>query len=487
MEADRVMLRKKMLGCFFGKAVGGTLGMPFEGYAKTVDLSFYDPVPTDMLPNDDLDLQVLWACKLAEMKQPVIDRDVFAAAWVKHVNFPWDEYGVAIRNLRNGIPAPYSGSFDNYFINGLGAAIRSEIWACLAPGNPDLAVRYAYEDACVDHTGDGLYAELFLAALESVAFVESDMNRLIAAGLEAIPEDSALAHSIRDTVEWCARYSDWRDIREMIVRRYANSNFTDVVPNLGFMVMALLLAEGDFSKAICLAVNCGLDTDCTGATVGSIMGIVNPEGIDDRWLAPIGNKLVVSKEIVGINPPDTLEGFVELLLELREQVVLRNAPVADEPDWSRYEIAAVAGKLPKFHRNSRYNLAPAMPADCETVRFPGAMGAIESSRVPANGAYLMKFQFKLKKKQCVRVMFACSSVAQVWIDGEFGFGRFGGVPATPSFHRTALNTWTDLTLARGTHELLVAVAPVGDEPEITWTMGVGDAADCQWVADAFYC
>ena len=133
--------RKKVLGAWLGKAVGGTLGQPWEGSKGPLNLSYYDPVPTTMMPNDDLDLQVLWACKLATDWNGVVSRDHFAGTWPECIAFPFDEYGVAIRNLKRGIPAPVSGSYDNWFTDGLGAAIRSEIWACLAPGNPALAAK----------------------------------------------------------------------------------------------------------------------------------------------------------------------------------------------------------------------------------------------------------------------------------------------------------------------------------------------------------
>ncbi len=127
------------MGCWLGKAVGGTLGMPYEGHAGPLDLDFYRPVPETMLPNDDLDLQVLWACLLDEQEHARICPDLFIKGWREHINFPWDEYGVCKRNLANGILPPLTGSHDNWFANGMGAAIRSELWACLAPGDPALA------------------------------------------------------------------------------------------------------------------------------------------------------------------------------------------------------------------------------------------------------------------------------------------------------------------------------------------------------------
>ena len=37
-----------MLGCFLGKAAGGTLGQPYEGYEGPLGLTFYDPVPEEL-------------------------------------------------------------------------------------------------------------------------------------------------------------------------------------------------------------------------------------------------------------------------------------------------------------------------------------------------------------------------------------------------------------------------------------------------------
>ena len=115
MKLSQDTLRKKMLGCFLGKSAGGTLGQPYEGWEGPLGLTYYDPVPTDMIPNDDLDLQVLWADCLARQAEPVVDRDLFGRAWVEHVHFPWSEYGIAIRNLKLGIPATWSGRYDNWF------------------------------------------------------------------------------------------------------------------------------------------------------------------------------------------------------------------------------------------------------------------------------------------------------------------------------------------------------------------------------------
>ena len=95
--------------------------------------------------------------------------------------------------MSNGIQPPISGWYNNHNCDSDGAFIRSEIWACLMPGRPELAVQYAYEEASVDHFGDGIYGEIFTAAVERAAFTESDREKLIDIGLSKSHSVSAVA------------------------------------------------------------------------------------------------------------------------------------------------------------------------------------------------------------------------------------------------------------------------------------------------------
>ena len=108
----------------------------------------------------------------------------------------WAEYGVGKTNLRLGLEPPLAGGFCNAFKDSNGAWIRSEIWACLMPGHPELAVRYAYQDAIVDHADEGVYAEVFTAALESAAFVESDYEELVHISICSLHQFRALATDV---------------------------------------------------------------------------------------------------------------------------------------------------------------------------------------------------------------------------------------------------------------------------------------------------
>jgi len=164
---DRKEYRDRIYGCWLGKNIGGTIGGPFEGNKDFLDLPAR--VPSEMLANDDLDLQLVWLDVLRKKGIKITSQDL-AEGWLNNITYPFDEYVVAIANLKSGLRPPVTGYYDNWFRNGMGASIRSEIWACIAPGMPEAAGWYAWQDAQVDHWDEGVYGEVFLRRLKVVHF-----------------------------------------------------------------------------------------------------------------------------------------------------------------------------------------------------------------------------------------------------------------------------------------------------------------------------
>jgi len=327
MTMDRIRLGRdeycdRMRGCWLGKNIGGTLGTPYEGQKFVHDLTYYDPIPEEPLPNDDLDFQLVWLKMLEDRGVDPTFRD-FSDYWLKHLSGHWySEYSFCTYNLKRGLRPPISGAFQNYFVDEMGSPIRSEIWACVAPGDPQLAATMAWMDSCMDHAGgEGTWGEMFWSAVESAAFVTSDPGVLIDIGLSMIPISSHISRCIREAVRCHRAGVRWDEARERIATTFGHHNACNAIPNHGFTVVGWLYGK-DFGDKICKAVNCGYDTDCTGATLGSLLGIVHGAAeLPSEWISPIGDAVVPVKFTVTEGLPKTVSELVNRTQVVAERFV----------------------------------------------------------------------------------------------------------------------------------------------------------------------
>jgi ADP-ribosylglycohydrolase len=199
---------------------------------------------------------------------------------------------VALQNLKKGIVPPQTALVDNPFVEWIGADIRSDPWGYAAPGMPELAAEFGYRDAVVSHTRNGIYGEMYFSAVIAAAFAVNTAREALEIGLTEIPTTSRMAETVRETIAWVDEDGDWDTTWKRIDEKYAGMSVVHTLNNAALTIAALLYSEGDFEKAIALAVMGGLDTDCTGATAGSIMGaIVGAKGIPTKWTEPFNDRL----------------------------------------------------------------------------------------------------------------------------------------------------------------------------------------------------
>lgn len=322
---ERSKLFDKIYACWLGKNIGGTLGTPVEGCKDVMHLTWYPRLdPKGALPNDDLDLQLV---NLHAMEQYGVHLDAagIAAEWTEHVYFPWDEYGYSVTAMRMGFKPPFSGTFDNSFTDCMGSPIRSEIWAAICAGKPRLAAYFAWQDAVVDHAGgEGVFGEIFNAALEAAAYESQDVPALIREALSYIPATCRVHQAVSHMLALYEAGTDLPEAREIILRDHGRYNFTDAPQNIAFGLAGLLWGE-NFEDAILKVVNLGYDTDCTVATCGAILGILHGrEGIPTKWSAPIGDAIQVSAAIRGFVAPANLDNLTDRCLSLYDKLSLED-------------------------------------------------------------------------------------------------------------------------------------------------------------------
>lgn len=270
----------KVYGCFLGKCIGGTAGGPAEGRKELLDYPLDESLLHMCLPNDDLDLQILWLELIEDKGYSITARDM-ADEFYHKVPYGPGEYAYFQTSYAKGIHPPLSGRYNNrYYKNGMGCPIRSEIWACLFPGADETRRKYVEMDGSLDHERDSIDAEMFLSTIESELFFSDDIRGAIETARGVIPQERKLAHMIRDTLRWIEEGYEWQMVRGLILRHYGHADCTNMYQNVGFVLLTLLYGKEDLRETIRLGLACGYDTDCICATAASILGIVRGA----KWL-----------------------------------------------------------------------------------------------------------------------------------------------------------------------------------------------------------
>lgn len=201
----------------------------------------------------------------------------------------------AYRNFVEGWLPPRSASRRNPYREWIGAQIRADFFGYAAPGDPARATEWAWRDASISHLRNGIYGEMWVAAMLAAAFVLPDWPAIIHAGLAQIPRKSRLHAAIGHILALHAEGVPHEEVIDGIHREWDELNVHDwvhTISNAQVVAAALLYGGDDYTATIRAAVSAGYDTDCNGATCGSLWGVrYGAKALPKRWLRPLRNKL----------------------------------------------------------------------------------------------------------------------------------------------------------------------------------------------------
>lgn len=263
-----------------------------------------------METDDDIRYTVLGLRVLEEKGASFQTRDV-AAMWLRQLPYAYvcTAETQAYRNLvwRYGHDAfretsPVEIDWDwvaghqNPYREWIGAQIRADAWGYAAPGRPELAAEFAWRDARLSHVKNGIYGEMFVAAMIAAAFVIDDPLQVVEAGLGQIPSGSRLHEDMAWTVELCRQHGldagQFEMVFDAIEAKLGHYDPVHTNNNAAVVTASLLLGGMDPHHSITLAVMGGWDTDCNGATVGSIVGAsVGAAKLPKNWIEPLHDTL----------------------------------------------------------------------------------------------------------------------------------------------------------------------------------------------------
>lgn len=230
-------------------------------------------------PSDDDTNYTTLALTVVEQYGRDFTSNDIVEAWLR--NFPaWvlcTAEQAAFRNFLNHILPPRSGYVRNPYREWIGAQIRGDLFGYINPGDPNAAADMAWRDACCTHTRNGIYGEMFIAAMIAESAVSSDIRHIIETGLACIPQKSRLKRDVDRVLDMYDEGLAFMEAIDQIHEQYPQHdlhNAVHTIPNAMIVVASLLWSEGDYTKALGYSVMAAMDTDCNGATVGSIVGML---------------------------------------------------------------------------------------------------------------------------------------------------------------------------------------------------------------------
>jgi ADP-ribosylglycohydrolase len=325
---DADTLPDRILGGWLGRIAGCNLGKPVEWgdhwtsahirdyleRAEAWPLRDYFPVLDPMPPgfdlrdnwpqttrgrvdgsarDDDIDYAIL-GLHLLESHGAAIRPDHVATAWLTYLPYlqVYTAERTVYRNLLQGIAPSEAAAVRNPYREWIGALIRGDAFGWTQPGRPRAAALLAFQDASLSHTANGIYGEMWAAALVACAFTASDARSAIEASLGHIPPRSRLAVALRDVLDIEGRGAEWDEAIEAIQRRYGHYSWVHTINNAALIAAGLLWGRGDYAATVGLTVSGGWDTDSNGATAGSVAGVLlGASSLPGHFVEPLNDRV----------------------------------------------------------------------------------------------------------------------------------------------------------------------------------------------------
>ena len=335
-EGDRRSLERHIHGAWLGRIAGCMLGKPVEGWRRAAieaiaraagdwPLSGYFRMPSPAarrrlevqggnvfdaarhkgvlldtmcgaVEDDDTNYTVI-GFDLVRRRGPDFTSLDVAEYWLGNIPIlrTCTAERVAYAHLADGVPPPRSAAFRNPYREWIGAQIRADYFGYAQPGQPARAAEWAWRDAAISHVKNGIYGEMWVAAMLAAALVLHDWPAVIRAGLDQIPARCRLREAVEEMLRLHASNASYEEAIAVIHGRWNEADphhWCHTISNAQIVAVGLLYGEDDFGKTITRAVMPGFDTDCNGATCGSLWGARHGvEAIPSAWSAPLNDRL----------------------------------------------------------------------------------------------------------------------------------------------------------------------------------------------------
>jgi hypothetical protein len=280
----------KVKAGWIGQMVGVGWGGPTEFHWNGViipeeEMPTWEPGMVNQFHQDDIYVEMTFLRTLEKHGWDVSIRQA-GIDFANSKYMLWHANKAGRDNLRSGIAAPWSGHPKfNHHADDIDYQIEADYAGLISPGMPNVAIELGETFGRIMNYGDGLYGGNFVAGMYAEAFFETDLEKIVEAGLKCIPAESQYAEAIRDVIgQYHQHPDDWTKAWEFINDKYNNnpeyrkfscsgiSAFNiDAKINGAYIVMGLLYGQGDIARTTIISTRCGQDSDCNPANAAGIL------------------------------------------------------------------------------------------------------------------------------------------------------------------------------------------------------------------------
>jgi len=197
---------------------------------------------------------------------------------------------------------------DSEYNEWIGAQIRIDMYGWVLPGRPKLAASLARQDAQLSHRGCAVEASAYIAALCALIPTSPSREDAVNAALSLIDPDSEAVKAVKLGINHQGKDA------ETLHKEYGDMSPVHSLNNLSVVVWSFLSFQDSFDEAIGETICCGWDTDCTGATVGGLIGL-DKGSIPPLWTEPWQGRVNTSIAGVGELALDDLVDRTEALVK----------------------------------------------------------------------------------------------------------------------------------------------------------------------------
>jgi ADP-ribosylglycohydrolase len=331
VPADR--LQDQIRGGLLGHIVGDLNGLKHEMkyIAEPGSVESYVPaLPDGAWTDDDTDVEWVYILDMQRSHTLLLPPQRIAELWKRHINRKiWCSHLYLRQLLDIGIEPPLTGSvhLNPWADFNLSAQFVSESWGLISPGMPQTAGRIGTHYTHVSVDGEPIQSTQLFTAMIATAFLTSDIDKILDAGVAAMDPASEMHRLVLDVRRWHKQNAnDWRTTRRLLKEKYALYGGMDmrdrngVKLNGGSTVAALLYGKGDWVETVRHAFNFGWDADNNAATSGAIVGVIKGY----KWMSAQGwNIKDLFRNTSRDDMPDdeTITKFGDRLIALTDMVI----------------------------------------------------------------------------------------------------------------------------------------------------------------------